>query len=375
MRSIEERAFYRLRPSVSLVPKSGRIVQFFISDTRYYFDIEFFNEKFFKILTTLDGEENLEEIFSRVDLSCDEENEFKALLSILVEKSVVEQRGDLPLGINEDPFRRVIHFLASCLPSYLVQERFKKLQETRAVICGVGGVGSWIFQLLAQTGVKRFILIDDDVIKLHNLNRSLFTREQIGKSKIEGLRESAEALYSDYFEVVGITEKMKSFEQIQKHLSPLLETGERDDLVFINSADYPSVDTNAKIMQEIAFHYDAPLLIAGGYNMHLSLLGPTIIPRKSPCFYCIEKGMDEKHPSDLNRYERLVRQHRNLGNLAPLASITASFVVDEFIKVCMGSEEYPPVMQGKRGEFNYTTRKINLHSFSKREDCSFCGGR
>ena len=57
---------------------------------------------------------------------------------------------------------------------------FARIRAAHAVIVGVGGVGSWIAEALARSGVGRITLIDLDVVAESNLNR----QSQIGRAHV-----------------------------------------------------------------------------------------------------------------------------------------------------------------------------------------------
>jgi molybdopterin/thiamine biosynthesis adenylyltransferase len=52
-------------------------------------------------------------------------------------------------------------------------------------VVGLGGTGSFVAQQLAHLGVARFILIDDDVVEISNLNRLIGARpDDVGQQKV-----------------------------------------------------------------------------------------------------------------------------------------------------------------------------------------------
>lgn len=66
----------------------------------------------------------------------------------------------------------------------------KKMAETRVILFGVGGVGSWCAEALIRSGVGHLTLVDNDVICVTNINRQLqATAKNVGKSKVEALKE------------------------------------------------------------------------------------------------------------------------------------------------------------------------------------------
>lgn len=58
-----------------------------------------------------------------------------------------------------------------------------------AVVIGLGGVGSWVALELAMAGTERIVMLDDDVVEGHNLNRTLFKTSHIGMPKVDAVAE------------------------------------------------------------------------------------------------------------------------------------------------------------------------------------------
>ena len=72
----------------------------------------------------------------------------------------------------------------------LGEEAMDKLKKSRVAIFGVGGVGGYVCEALARSGVGTFDLIDDDKVCLTNLNRQIIaTRKTVGKYKVEVMKK------------------------------------------------------------------------------------------------------------------------------------------------------------------------------------------
>lgn len=64
------------------------------------------------------------------------------------------------------------------------------LQKSHVAIFGIGGVGGFVAEALARSGIGEFDLIDDDKVCLTNLNRQIIaTRSTVGKYKAEVMKE------------------------------------------------------------------------------------------------------------------------------------------------------------------------------------------
>lgn len=69
-------------------------------------------------------------------------------------------------------------------------EAMVKLAKARVAVFGIGGVGGYVCEALARSGVGALDLIDDDKVCLTNLNRQIIaTRSTIGKYKVDVMEE------------------------------------------------------------------------------------------------------------------------------------------------------------------------------------------
>lgn len=67
---------------------------------------------------------------------------------------------------------------------------FEKLQASKIVVVGVGGVGGYVVEGLARSGVGHFVLVDDDKICESNMNRQIIALHRtLGQAKVEAWKE------------------------------------------------------------------------------------------------------------------------------------------------------------------------------------------
>ena len=65
-----------------------------------------------------------------------------------------------------------------------------KLRKAKVAIFGIGGVGSYVLEALVRAGIENYMIVDDDVVSISNLNRQIIaTRSTIGKDKVEVAKE------------------------------------------------------------------------------------------------------------------------------------------------------------------------------------------
>lgn len=72
----------------------------------------------------------------------------------------------------------------------LGSENMDRLAKASVAVFGVGGVGGFVVEALARSGVGTLDLIDDDVVAPSNLNRQIIaTMSTIGRPKVEAARD------------------------------------------------------------------------------------------------------------------------------------------------------------------------------------------
>ena len=74
----------------------------------------------------------------------------------------------------------------------------RKLAASRVAVFGIGGVGGYVVEALARSGIGALELIDDDRVCLTNLNRQLHaTRKTVGKYKVDVAEERVHEINPD----------------------------------------------------------------------------------------------------------------------------------------------------------------------------------
>lgn len=70
------------------------------------------------------------------------------------------------------------------------QENMKKINNTRVLVFGVGGVGSYTVMALARSGVSSIDIVDSDTVSVTNINRQIIANlKSVGRKKVEVLKE------------------------------------------------------------------------------------------------------------------------------------------------------------------------------------------
>ena len=85
--------------------------------------------------------------------------------------------------------------------------RQQQFARSRVVICGLGGLGSRVAELLTRAGVGYLRLVDFDKLEPTNLNRQFYFQDQLGKYKADALAENLRRI-SPYTELELHKEKV-----------------------------------------------------------------------------------------------------------------------------------------------------------------------
>lgn len=78
-----------------------------------------------------------------------------------------------------------------CRTELLVgEEGIDKLHNSKVIVFGIGGVGSFTVEALTRSGVGNLILVDNDTICISNLNRQIHAKQStVGMIKVEAMKE------------------------------------------------------------------------------------------------------------------------------------------------------------------------------------------
>ena len=86
------------------------------------------------------------------------------------------------MGIEKGIFKRTELLVGSSIMDTIAAQR--------AIIFGVGGVGSWCAESLVRSGIRHLTIVDSDRVCITNINRQLMaTTKTVGHVKVEALRD------------------------------------------------------------------------------------------------------------------------------------------------------------------------------------------
>jgi sulfur carrier protein ThiS adenylyltransferase len=78
----------------------------------------------------------------------------------------------------------------------------KKLRNSSVGVAGVGGLGSNAAIALARAGIGQLVIVDFDKVEESNLDRQYYFLDQVGKAKVDALKDNIKRINPDVSVVV-----------------------------------------------------------------------------------------------------------------------------------------------------------------------------
>lgn len=351
---------FRLRQSVGIV-QHDNTVEFFRANTRDILKIRTPFVDIIELLRLFDGKNTLDEvinIYGNIDKA-----QLQQLVDFLNQHHILINQNSLyPKNILDREYR-----LINLLEDYFsatqdVMTALHRLQQSTVMIIGLGAVGSMIAVYLAKCGVSNFIFVDSDKADISNLHRQYYFEQQLGFSKSESLSNELKTINSDV--KVNIT---------NRHLTEDFfdDFGIDNISLIINCADEPSVDITSRIVAKYAMKHNIPHIVGGGYNLHLTLIGQSIIPFKTACFECFNHALGNLNKLELQNVKKLHRNNRKLGSFSPLSGIASTLAALDAFKILIGREDLLQ-QANKRIEFSLKEHRFNVIDIERNPNCQWC---
>ena len=216
----------------------------------------------------------------------------------------------------------------------------KKLQKALVTIIGCGGTGSAAAEYLARAGVN-LRLIDRDIVELSNIQRQLYTEEDIGRPKAEALGEHLEDINGE-INVEAISDDLNSSNIDVLAVSSIVLDGTDNMQTRFLINDFC-------LKNKIPFTYGAAIKSEGLFTL--------IVPKETPCIRCFIPG------GGADTCE-------TVGVLGPVVGLIGTISAVETMKFLMGKE----CIKGQLFHFNAYKNKFELIELKKNKECKACNG-
>ncbi len=223
------------------------------------------------------------------------------------------------------------------------KEKIQKLQQAKVAVFGLGGVGSYVVEGLARSGIGSFTLIDFDKVDVTNINRQIIANiNTIGKYKVDIEEQRIHEINPN-----AIVEKYIEF--IEKESIELNQEGnikENNNISLFNNiknVDYivDAVDTvSAKIrIIEFAKNNNIPVISALGTGNKLDptklKIGDIYDTSVCPLAKVMRKELRKRNIQELNvvysieepiKIQQDIEERKLIGSISYLPSIAGLMI-------------------------------------------------
>lgn len=181
------------------------------------------------------------------------------------------------------------------------EDVFEKFKDVKLILLGVGGVGSFALDALYNTGITNITIVDFDTYEESNLNRQMGSVGNIGRIKVEALKEKYPNVtpihvritpewidnfdFSSYDYILDAIDDIKpKVHLIKKHFTKIISTSGGAKRIDPSKIEYISIwDTyNDPFIKKIRTE-----LKAQGFKKKFKVIFSSELPM------CLEKGSFE----------------------------------------------------------------------------------
>lgn len=229
-----------------------------------------------------------------------------------------------------------------------------RLGKGRALVVGVGGLGSWVAELLVRAGVGMLRICDDDSVELSNLHRQALYVEADAAQwplKAEAAAKRLSAINSD----CQIEPFCERIDRLTIHRAA------KETEVIIDATD--NFETRF-LINDYAVKYSVPWVSAGVMEGEGQVM--TLMPGKTPCLRCILPWAPSCCAGDSNA-------SCEFGVLGPVVAAMASMQAVEAVKLLADFADKASPYLTKFDMWNNTFQRIPLSTLGPVADCPCCG--
>ncbi len=233
-----------------------------------------------------------------------------------------------------------------------------KISQIKTLIVGVGGVGCNVIKELMGMGVRQFILVDQDVVEVSNLNRQiLFTINDVGLPKVEAAKKNIISILGNEAVVECLRLDFLSW-------NPMSDEVEQVDLAVISSdSNQPSIRRKAANL----FYKKKTSYAFLSYSSIYANVGPLVFDKESGCGCCIFNEIDVAENIELVTGARLL-------NIAPsslsINSLVASHFSLAFLQWVVGVRKGSGLIR-----ININNNSVESTDIRRLDSCNICGKR
>jgi len=230
----------------------------------------------------------------------------------------------------------------------------RRLAESRALVCGLGALGSVLANTLARSGVGRLRIVDRDFLELSNLQRQVLYDEQ---DVAEGLPKA-----------IAARNKLAKINSAIEIEAIVADVDHANIAALLDGVDFICDGTDnfetRFLINDAALKHGVPWVYGGCIGAEGQTM--TIVPGETACLRCLMQ--DAPPPGSTPTCD-------TAGILGPIVNVIASFQASEAIKVLSGNRDQISRCLTVFEMWDNRIRQVSLDSLKDSVDCPACNGR
>jgi len=243
----------------------------------------------------------------------------------------------------------------------------KSLARARVLLVGAGAVGSHAANSLAAAGVGQLQLLDPAKATPEDTRASaLLEAEDAGRPRAEALAAHV-ARRNRHVEASVKTADLTSVEHVEGAL------GGTDCVVACLDSPAPHL---LHVLNQAALRANRRLIVGQIYQ-GVGIVGPTVIPRQSPCYQCYELRRNANLPNyeEVRQYENWLRELPGVRSEVvaprPLVAVLGHLVALEAFRLLTGTTH--PQTVGHILRVDFYAPAMTYHRVLRLPNCPACG--
>ncbi len=230
------------------------------------------------------------------------------------------------------------------------REGQRKLESSRVVVIGVGALGSVSANLLARAGVGTLRVIDRDYLEMNNLQRQVLFDEK-------DLQQDLPKAIAAQRRLEKINSEIRIEAEVADVNADTLENIARGADLIVDGTD--NFETRF-LINDFSLKTGIPWIYGGA--VRTEGMSYVILPGQGPCLRCLFRKAPETGSS---------QTCDQVGILAPVAHLIASFQTIEAIKILAGKKDAVDRKLWKVDLWDREFKAISVEQFEK-APCSGC---
>lgn len=224
----------------------------------------------------------------------------------------------------------------------------EKIQQSRVLVVGCGGLGNAAAPLLVAAGVGQMTLVDFDEVDLSNLQRQIhFETQDIGENKAETLKKHLHNLNPNVA-IHAIADKADE--------ALLLDLAKNADMI-LDCTDNFAIRLATNF---VAHHYKIPLISGSAIRFEGQLVVYDFRDEKSGCYRCLFEGSNSDDGACAL-----------MGVFSPVLQMIGAMQAQEAMKIMLGLN----ININQMRIYNALTGDWQMFKFARNPKCTVCHGK